>query len=63
MTTHCPTTGKIAYPNRPEAAKARDEIIRRDKRRMTVNVFQCQHCGNFHIGRTPPPLHKRASAQ
>ena len=47
----CPTTGKIAYPTRPAAAKARDEIMRRDRTRMTSNVFKCPKCGLFHIGR------------
>lgn len=50
MTT-CPTTGKISYLTRPEATKARNVIMSRDKRRSPTTVFQCQHCGRFHIGR------------
>ena len=50
-TTHCHNTGKIAYANRPDAAKARDVIMARDKKRSPTTVFQCQHCRLWHIGR------------
>ncbi len=49
--THCQRTGKIGYPNQSDACRVRDKIIRRDKRRTKTNVYHCDACGAWHIGR------------
>lgn len=50
----CPKTGKIAYANRPDAINARDKILERDKARHKTQVFFCEVCRLWHIGRVPP---------
>lgn len=45
----CARSGKICYPARPEAEKARRNVGRRSP--VAMNVYFCGVCGGFHIGR------------
>ncbi len=56
----CPSTGKVAFPNRLEAELALADIHRsnshhrhRKYRDESVRVYCCQYCDSWHMTSTP----------
>lgn len=49
----CRQTGKLRYFDERTATIAMRQIAKRDPSRARLNVFDCDHCGDWHVGHTP----------
>lgn len=53
----CETTGKRSYLGRKTARRNRRATLNRTGEKTSeVNVYQCDHCGLFHIGHAAEAL-------
>lgn len=47
----CQKTGKVSHASKHAACVA----VRRQKKNPIMNVFPCNHCKGWHLGRTNDP--------
>ena len=49
----CHRTRKVRYIDERTALRGMEQVSRRDPSRARLNAFECEHCGDWHVGHRP----------
>lgn len=49
---NCDYYGKIKYATNGDAVLARSHFMKRNHTSGNLNIFECSHCGGWHLGRS-----------